>query len=191
MLKQFIIFLTGITFLFSFASAVTEERDESQIESQLVNEIFCPCWGLDTNECHLIINKLRIAQGRSDYEKILIDFYNVIKTLNPKTFNPSEWHDDEDALSVEPTHRILIENSRVRILEVVIPPGYKQAYHTHRWAGITVDLIPSDFMLYNQQGQFLLRATDDPVWHHEEGQPLHATTNIGDVTYIGLHFELK
>lgn len=165
--------------------------DTAITEAKLVHEIFKPCWGLNPDESDLILAKLRIAHMRPDYETVLTDLYNLAKNFDPKPFDPSIWHDANDALAVEPTHRILIENPYVRILEVVIPPEYHQAYHTHRWAGITVDLIPSDFILYSNGGEFLLHATDDPIWHHDEGQPLHTTTNIGTATYVGLHIEIK
>ncbi len=101
------------------------------------------------------------------------------------------WNDREDALAIEPTHVVLIENQKVRILEVVLPPGYLQAYHTHKWAGILVDLVPLDFILFTNGKEILLSATDNPVFSHHEGQPLHPTKNIGDKTYIGLHIEVR
>ncbi len=161
------------------------------IEAQLVNEIFIPSWGLNREESDLMLAKLRTARMNPDYETMLTDLYNVARNFDPKPFDPSLWQDADDALAVEPTHQVLIENPYVRILEVVIPSGFDQDYHTHRWAGITVDLIPSDFILYSNGEQFLLHATDDPIWHHDEGQPLHRVTNVGKTAYVGIHIEIK
>lgn len=189
MIKQLIFVLTGVLAL--VLPAFASSTESLPIELQLASEIFGPRWGLSANESDMLLDKLRIAQERSDYEKALVDLYSLAKNFTPKPFDPSLWHDDEDAVFIEPTHRVLVDNPYVRILEVVMSPGCHQAYHTHQWAGITFDLISSDFILYNNSGEFMLYATDDPVWHHDEGQPLHRVTNIGDTTYIGLHFEFK
>lgn len=162
--------------------------NEIVIEKQLVQDIFQGKWGLDENQCDIVLSKLRIAQ---DYEQLLIDLYNTARSFQPKPFEPSRWDDAYDALVQEPSHYLLIENDYVRILEVIIPPGCSQAYHTHQWAGIIIDLVPSDFILYDDSGETYFFATEDPIYAHAEGQPLHATKNIGEVTYIGLHIEIK
>lgn len=191
MFRQLILVITAAFLFVTPLVAITDVKELLPIERQLIDEIFCSRFQLNERESDLLLDKLRIVEKRSDYEALLLGLYKTVINLNPKPFDASLWHDDEDALVAEPTHKVLIENPYVRILEVVIPPGYHQAYHTHRWAGVTIDLVPSDFILYNDQGQFLLHATDDPIWHHDEGQTLHTTKNIGEATYIGLHIELK
>ena len=49
------------------------------------------------------------------------------------TEEPWPWPDSMDALLAAPTsHRALLDNSRVRVLEAVIEPGAREPEHTHR-----------------------------------------------------------
>ena len=47
------------------------------------------------------------------------------------------WPDELDALTAAPKHhRRLLENERVRVLEVRIGPGEIVPVHTHRWPSV-------------------------------------------------------
>lgn len=49
------------------------------------------------------------------------------------------WSDSLDAtISAAASHRVLLEDSHVRVLVVTIPPGQKEAVHTHRWPSVLV-----------------------------------------------------
>ena len=48
---------------------------------------------------------------------------------------PWPWSQTMDALLAAPaSHRVLLENDRVRVLEVVIEPGAREPEHTHQAA---------------------------------------------------------
>jgi quercetin dioxygenase-like cupin family protein len=49
------------------------------------------------------------------------------------------WPRELDALIAAPgSHRLLFENDRVRVLEVVIEPGAREPEHTHRWPSVMI-----------------------------------------------------
>ena len=48
------------------------------------------------------------------------------------TNQPWPWPPETDALLAAPaSHRVLLENSQVRVLDVVIEPGAREPEHTH------------------------------------------------------------
>jgi hypothetical protein len=49
------------------------------------------------------------------------------------------WPRELDALIAAPdSHRLLYENDRVPVLEVVIRPGAREPEHTHRWPSVMI-----------------------------------------------------
>ena len=47
------------------------------------------------------------------------------------------WSPFLDAVQAAPkSHRVLIDNERVRVLEVVLQPGQREPVHTHEWPGV-------------------------------------------------------
>lgn len=49
------------------------------------------------------------------------------------------WPDALDAtIAAAASHRVLLEDSHVRVLVVTIPPGQKEPVHTHRWPSVLV-----------------------------------------------------
>jgi hypothetical protein len=49
------------------------------------------------------------------------------------------WPDSLDAtIAASASHRVLLEDSHVRVLVVSIPPGQKEPVHTHRWPSVLV-----------------------------------------------------
>ena len=53
--------------------------------------------------------------------------------------DPSTWPAELDAVIAAPrNHKVLFENDRVRVLEVVLDPDEEEPVHHHRWASIFV-----------------------------------------------------
>ena len=50
-------------------------------------------------------------------------------------------------------HRLLLENERVRVLEVRIGPGQLVPLHTHRWASTVYVASFSDFIRRDEEGK--------------------------------------
>lgn len=59
----------------------------------------------------------------------------------------SLWPAELDALVAAPAHhRLLLENSRVRVLDTQIAPGQRTPVHTHQWPAVHYVLSGSAFV---------------------------------------------
>src|SRR5260370_16443973 len=65
------------------------------------------------------------------------------------TEQPWSWPETMDALLAAPdSHRVLLENDRVRVLEVVIEPRTREPEHTHRAASVMIVDEPARIRYY-------------------------------------------
>ena len=79
------------------------------------------------------------------------------------TEQPWPWPETMDALLAAPaSHRVLLENDRVRVLEVIIEPRTREPEHTHRAVSVMIVDEPSqiryyagDTLLYESRGRGL------------------------------------
>ena len=102
-----------------------------------------------------------------------------------------------DALVAAPaSHRVLLENDQVRVLEVVIEPRTREPEHTHRAASVMIVDEPARIRYY--QGGALLfesqaRSGSQPGvrvrWMDPEGP--HCVENIDQRRYHAIRIELK
>lgn len=109
------------------------------------------------------------------------------------------WGDELDAVAAAPeSHRVLLENDAVRVLEVLIRPGEREPAHTHRWPSVMSVLEPARIRYYGADGELIFETPADrdlsgsPLgadWLGPEG--LHSVENIDDRTFRALRVELK
>jgi len=102
-----------------------------------------------------------------------------------------------DALLAAPaSHRVLVENDRVRVLEVVIEPRTREPEHTHRAASVMIVDEPARIRYYvGRAMQF--ESPEHPgaqpavrvSWMEPEG--LHSVENIDERRYHAIRIELK
>jgi hypothetical protein len=60
---------------------------------------------------------------------------SVYATLGAQA--PASWPPELDAVRAAPlSHRVLIDNDRVRVLEVIVEPGQQEPVHTHQWPSV-------------------------------------------------------
>ncbi len=108
------------------------------------------------------------------------------------------WPNELDAVIAAPDfHEILFEDSRVRVLKGLVPPGVTVPVHTHRWGGILYVIGTSDFVRRDPDGSVLADtrvAKTTPfagtaVW----AGPLtpHSFENVGTTEFRTLTVELK
>jgi hypothetical protein len=134
-------------------------------------------------------------------------FYLVDKTRaqTPSAEQLSRWPARLDAMAAAASsHRVLLENERVRVLEVVVKPGEREPVHTHRWPSLMFITHPAKLryipaiVLGNdvQLGAEEIVAagpkptgTATPRWLPPEGP--HAVVNIDTTEYRALRIELK
>lgn len=107
------------------------------------------------------------------------------------------WSDADDAVVAAPrSHRILIENDAVRVLEIIIAPGDKEPFHTHRWPSVMlvdqrtrIRYYGADKVLEFESPEYV-EPTLGPTWLEPEG--LHAVENLDPTTpYHGIRIEIK
>jgi hypothetical protein len=62
------------------------------------------------------------------------------------------WPDTLDAVVAAPrSHRVLFENERTRVLEVMIGPGQRELTHTHRWPSVMMVNRPARIRLLHRE----------------------------------------
>jgi len=117
----------------------------------------------------------------------------------PVGSDPSTWAPELDALSAAPdNHRLLFENERIRVLEVLQPPHSIEPAHHHRWPSL-VCLLEGRHLIDHDgvTGEVLLDTRDgigplapmSAVW--KESEALHYVENPTDATIRLLRVELK
>jgi hypothetical protein len=116
---------------------------------------------------------------------------------NMTTPQPWPWPETMDALLAAPaSHRLLLENDRVRVLDVVIEPGAREPEHTHQAASLMIIDEPARIRYYT--GSALLfesqaRSESQPGvrvrWMEPEGP--HSVENIDEHRYHAIRIELK
>jgi quercetin dioxygenase-like cupin family protein len=103
------------------------------------------------------------------------------------------WPETMDALQAAPaSHRLLLENDRVRVLDVEIEPGSREPEHTHQAPSVMIVDEPARIRYY--QGDALLFESQAPPgaavhWMEPEGP--HSVENIDDHRYHAIRIELK
>ena len=102
-----------------------------------------------------------------------------------------------DALLAAPaSHHVLLENDRVRVLEVVIEPRTREPEHTHRAASVLIVDEPARIRYYAgraMQFESPEHSGAPPAvrvsWMEPEGP--HSVENIDERRYHAIRIELK
>jgi hypothetical protein len=118
--------------------------------------------------------------------------------------DPSTWDPELDAVIAAPgNHKVLFENDRLRVLEVILDPEEEEPVHHHRWPSVFVfdrikgpihDLSPEGEMLPpNRDVMVALKAWDGQgcLVVHMAPQPAGRVLNASDQTLHGVRIEMK
>lgn len=110
-----------------------------------------------------------------------------------RTGNPDDWPPELDAVIAAPgNHKILLENDRVRMLEVTVSPGEVEPLHHHRWPSVLYFQSAGDFLDLDAEENTIFdsRQLDAPLklplamWKEPEAP--HSVVNLSDDTAIRL-----
>jgi len=113
------------------------------------------------------------------------------------TGQPWPWPAQMDALLAAPaSHTVLLDNDRVRVLEVTIGPGTREPEHTHQAASVMIVDEPARIRYY-AGGALQFESRVDPEaapgvrvrWMEPEGP--HSVENIDQRRYHAIRVELK
>ena len=99
-----------------------------------------------------------------------------------------------DAVAACPeNHRVVLENDRVRVLDVTIPPRtIEEAAHTHKWWGVFIIDSAPEIVYYGRDGGAVdlgQPPANTPLWIAPEGP--HKVENKGDFPFHAIRIELK
>lgn len=117
---------------------------------------------------------------------------------------PSTWPPELDAVVAAPkNHKVLFENDRLRVLEVILEPNEEEPVHHHRWPSLFVfDRIKGPIHDFAPNGEMLPPNRDVMVAFKEwDGQgclvanmapqPAGRVLNASDQTLHGIRIEMK
>ncbi len=105
---------------------------------------------------------------------------------------------DTDAVVAAPnSHKVILENGKVRIVEVIILPGQKEPMHTHAWPSVMIVDSSTKIKYYtetNEGTEYPEREAtkEKPFIEYMEPEELHAVENLDQSkVYHATRIELK
>jgi hypothetical protein len=105
------------------------------------------------------------------------------------------WPESMDALAAASgSHRLMLENERVRVLEVIVEPGVREPEHTHQAVSVMIIDEPARTRYY--QGDELVSESGPDAgtgvrvqWLEPEGP--HSVENIDQHRFHAIRVELR
>jgi hypothetical protein len=117
------------------------------------------------------------------------------KAADPMVYgkgNPADWPKDKDALIAAPrNHKVLLENDKVRVLDVTVAPGEVEAVHSHRWPSVLYFMAAGDFVDRDASGKVIFDSRTlktplvFPLTMYKEPEAPHSVENLS--TTVTLH----
>jgi hypothetical protein len=110
-----------------------------------------------------------------------------------KTGNPADWPKDQDAVASAPNnHKILLENDKVRVLEVTLAPKELEAIHHHQWPSVLYIMEAGDFIDRDGEGNVIMDSRKIPeplvfpLTMYKNPEAPHSVENLSDTITIRL-----
>lgn len=112
--------------------------------------------------------------------------------INYVTGNPASWPAELEATIAAPdNHKILLENERVRVLEVTLGPGEVEPLHFHRWPSVLHITQADEWIDRDAQGSVIFDSRAGPplqlpltMWKGPEAP--HSPVNLSDSVEVRL-----
>ncbi len=108
------------------------------------------------------------------------------------------WPASMDAVVAAPgNHRVVLENDRVRVLDVTVVPGEREPVHAHCLPSVMYLMYAGKYRDYDAQGNLLSEVTESPhesqfpvtLWLEPEGP--HSVENLDTKPLRLLRIEFK
>ena len=112
--------------------------------------------------------------------------------------NPANWDKSLDAVVAAPkNHKVVLENDKVRVLEVTVQPGEREPVHSHRWPSVLYVMEEENIRDYDAQGNVIYDTKTDKnpmktpytVWM--DPQKPHSVENLSKKPLRLMRVELK
>ena len=120
-------------------------------------------------------------------------------TLGYTTGDPSKFAPETDAVvAAAKNHKVMMENEKVRVLDVTLAPGEVEAVHSHRWPSVLYVLQAGDFVDRDASGKVVFDTRTLPapltfpltMWKEPEAP--HSVENLSKTVALHLvRVELK
>jgi quercetin dioxygenase-like cupin family protein len=112
--------------------------------------------------------------------------------------DPATWPDSLDATVAAPqNHKVVLENERVRVLEVTVQPGEREPVHGHKWPSVMYVMAEDLIRDYDREGKLLYDSRNDnarsktPYTIWMPPQAPHSVENLSKTPLRLLRVELK
>ena len=113
--------------------------------------------------------------------------------IDYRTGDPDTWPAHLDAVTAAPeNHKVLLENEKVRVLEVFLGPEEKEPLHHHKWPSILYIQEAGDFIDYDKDGKVIFDTRElpeplsFPLTMQKDPEAPHAPVNLSKTTPIRL-----
>lgn len=120
------------------------------------------------------------------------------QATKPDPSNPTTWADSLDAVAAAPkNHKVVLENDKVRVLEVTVQPGEKEPVHAHKWSSVLYVMEEENIRDYDADGNLLYDTKTDknpmktPYTIWMEPQAPHSVENLSKKPLRLMRVELK
>ncbi|WP_373491306.1 hypothetical protein [Parasphingorhabdus sp.] len=112
--------------------------------------------------------------------------------INYVTGDPANWPNELEATVAAPdNHKVLLENERVRVLEVTLGPGEVEPMHFHRWPSVLHILQADEWIDRDAAGNVIFDSRKGPplslpitMWKGPEAP--HSPVNLSDSVEVRL-----
>lgn len=115
------------------------------------------------------------------------------RSADPHMDDPEDWPTHLDAVIAAPkNHKILMENDKVRVLEVTLAPGETEEVHHHQWPSVLYIEEAGDFIDYNSDGKVIVDsrlikpAIKFPMTMWKDAEAAHSVENLSKTITIRL-----
>lgn len=125
-------------------------------------------------------------------EKLAIQTF-AYGSADPHFDDSDDWPANLDAVIAAPeNHKILMENDKVRVLEVTLAPGKTEEIHHHQWPSVLYIQQAGDFIDYDSDGNIIMDsrqikpALQFPMTMWKDAEAAHSVENLSKTITIRL-----
>lgn len=113
--------------------------------------------------------------------------------------DPTDWPKENDAVLAAPkNHKVLLENDKVRVLDVKVAPGEVEAVHSHQWPSVLYIIEAGDFVDRDGNGKVIFDTRTlktpltFPLTMFKEPEAPHSVENLSKtITLHLIRVEMK
>lgn len=110
----------------------------------------------------------------------------------------ASWAADREAVTAAPkNHKVIYETAELRVLEVTVLPGEREASHHHRWPSVMVVDSRPTYTNHDKDGKIFQsvvqgqQSVELPLMVRLPAQAEHAIENTGNKAFHAIRIEYK